>query len=90
MSTIKNRLWIAAEGRHSHRLIASVLASVALVVQAPVAGASPSGFNETPAIGILPFAGDVFTASVNGTPSSQWIPPRLRLQPRCSTWQGIP
>ena len=47
--------------------IGLALTTVALVVQAPVAGAPPSGFNETPAIGILPFAGDVFTSSSNGT-----------------------
>ncbi len=67
MSTIKNRLWIATRGRRWRRLIATALASVALIVQAQVASASPSSFNETPAIGIIPFAGDVFTTSANGT-----------------------
>jgi hypothetical protein len=66
VSTIKNRLWIAAERRRSHCPLAAVLPCLALAVQA-FAGASPSPFNETPAIGILPFAGDVFTSSSNGT-----------------------
>ena len=66
VSTIKNRLRIASKGRRSHCLLATALASVALM-QAQVVGASPSPFNETLAIGIVPFPLDVFTTSANGT-----------------------
>jgi len=46
--------------------IGLALTTVALVVQAPVAGASPSGFNQTPTIGIIPFSVDVFTLGEGG------------------------
>jgi hypothetical protein len=55
MSPIKSH-----ERRRSHRLIATVIATVlaglALAAQAPVAGASSS----TPDVGVVPFANDVF------------------------------
>jgi hypothetical protein len=48
--------------------IATCLCCAALVVQAPVAGAAlPAVSNYTPQIGLLPFAGDVYTFSSNGT-----------------------
>ncbi len=46
-------------------LLAIGLAGVALVVQAPVAGASTPGVNLTSDVGIVPFAGDVFTTDAN-------------------------
>ena len=48
-------------------VIATVLASLALTVQASVAGASSSLPSLTPDVGIVPFHGDVFQASSNGT-----------------------
>jgi hypothetical protein len=49
-----------------HRLLATG-ASMALVVQAPVAAAAPRVSNLITEIGVLPFAGDVFTIGSNGT-----------------------
>jgi hypothetical protein len=46
-------------------LIATCLAGSALVVQAPAAGASNHAAKRTPAVGIIPFAGDVFTTDAN-------------------------
>ena len=52
------------ERRHSHRLIAAVIATclacLGLVVQAPVAGASSSFPSLTPDVAVVPFANDVF------------------------------
>ncbi len=52
------------ERRRSHRLIAMVIATVlaglALAVQAPVAGASSSFPSLTPDVAVVPFANDVF------------------------------
>jgi hypothetical protein len=51
--------------RRSHRVVAALiatgLAAMALVVEAPLAGASSHGAERTPAVAIVPFAGDVFT-----------------------------
>ena len=48
-------------------LIAAALAAFALVVQAPIAGASNFGSQPTSAAGILPFPGDVYTLGSNGS-----------------------
>jgi hypothetical protein len=64
--------WASLKSRERHRsrrvtatLIATCLAGFALVVQAPVAGASNHAAKRTPAVGIVPFAGDVFTTDSN-------------------------
>ena len=53
------------------RVIAAVIAvgavCIALAVQAPVAGASTTFTTPTQDVGIVPFAGDVYTTSSNGT-----------------------
>jgi hypothetical protein len=48
-------------------LIAIALASIALIVQTPVAGASIAFTAPMPNVGIIPFAGDVYQSSSNGT-----------------------
>ena len=45
--------------------IATCVTCVALVAEAPVAGASNDAAKRTPAVGIAPFAGDVFTTDSN-------------------------
>ncbi len=56
--------------RHYRRLLATLittgLASIALLMQAPVAGAAVSFTPPTPNIGIIPFAGDVLTLNYQG------------------------
>jgi len=57
------------ERHHPRRLLATLiatgLASLALVAPAPVAAAAPIS-NVTPQIGIVPFSGDVFTVDQEG------------------------
>jgi hypothetical protein len=70
--TIKGASFMPRRRHHSPRLrvilIATAVACTALVVQAPVASAAlPVVSNYTPQIGIVPFAGDVFTFSSSGT-----------------------
>jgi hypothetical protein len=58
------------ERRHSRRVIATLtitcLASAALLVQAPLAGAAITFTPPTPNIGILPFPGDVYVLNSMG------------------------
>jgi hypothetical protein len=57
-------------GRRRSRLIAtlvaSCLASIALVAQPPVAGAAIMFTTPTPNVGIIPFTGDVYTIDPDG------------------------
>jgi hypothetical protein len=59
------------KSRRSRRVIAAVIAvgavGMALAVQAPVARASTIFTTPTPDVGIVPFDGDVYTVSSNGT-----------------------
>lgn len=59
------------ESARLRRVIAAVIAAgavcLALAVQAPAVGASTTLAAPTPDTGIVPFAGDVYTASANGT-----------------------
>ena len=59
------------ERRRSRRLLAGLiviaLACLVLAVQAPVAGASTTFTTPTKDVGLIPFAGDVYTTSSNGT-----------------------
>ena len=59
------------EGPRPRHAIAAVIAvgavCMTLAVQAPTAGASTTFTTPTPDVGIVPFAGDVYTASANGT-----------------------
>jgi hypothetical protein len=48
-------------------LVATGVAVIGLVVQAPVAGASIGSITPTPDVAIVPFAGDVFTVGTNGS-----------------------
>jgi hypothetical protein len=55
-------------GRRTHRVIGTVLATaLTFVALAPVAGASSKTAKRIPAVGLVPFPGDVFTVSSNGT-----------------------
>ena len=75
------------ERRRSHRLIATVIATVfaglTLAVQAPVAGASSS----TPDIAVVPFANDVFWFTNGGFSVVDPASPQHR--PRCLAWREI-
>jgi hypothetical protein len=69
--------WASLKSRERHRsrrvtatLIATCLAGFALIVQAPVAGASNHAAKRMPAVGIAPFAGDVFTTDSNNNLTS--------------------
>jgi hypothetical protein len=59
------------ESPRPRRVIGAVIAAgavcMALAVQAPTAGALTTLTTPTPDAGIVPFAGDVYTASANGT-----------------------
>jgi len=59
------------EGHRRRRVIAAVIAGgavcAALAVQAPAASASTMFTTPTPNVGIVPFDGDVYTVSQNGT-----------------------
>jgi hypothetical protein len=59
------------ESPRPRRVIAAVIAvgavCMALAVQAPTAGALTTLTTPAPDVGIVPFAGDVYTASLNGT-----------------------
>lgn len=64
MSTTQQR-----DRRRSRRILATLMATglacMALALQAPVAAASSHGAPRTPAVAIVPFAGDVFTIDAN-------------------------
>jgi hypothetical protein len=59
------------ESPRPRRVIAAIIAvgavCIALTVQAPAANASTTLTAPTPDVGIVPFAGDVYTTSANGT-----------------------
>jgi hypothetical protein len=48
-------------------LVATCLANIALVAQAPVAGAATTFTTPTPNVGIIPFTGDVYTIDQRAT-----------------------
>jgi hypothetical protein len=70
MSVTEHRFIPRARPR-SYRVVialtAAALAAGALVVQAPAAGASATYTRSAPDVGILPFAGDVYTIGSNGS-----------------------